>query len=144
MKIQKLLSVAILLILVMAASAETITQWARESSYNQRFDAATIETIKGKISGISTYKIPGDAVSGVQLMVDSKGEQIPVHLGPDWYIDNQGKQFEVGEKVTVKGSRIDFDGSPAILALAVAMNNHMLVLRSASGAPVWAGWQTTR
>jgi hypothetical protein len=144
MKMKKLSALVVLLVLVSIAGAEPGTQWERESSYNKLFDTSTIETIKGRISDISTYPLQNGRENGIQLTVDTKGESITVHLGPDWYIEHQEKQLEVGDKVTVKGSRVEYNGSPTVFALAVATNNQMLVLRSASGAPVWAGWQSTR
>jgi hypothetical protein len=142
--LRNLSAIAVLLLLISIASAEPCTSWERESSYNQKFNSETIETVKGTVSEVSTYSMPDCEECGIQLKLKSDGEPVTVHLGPDWYIRNQGRQFEVGDKVTIKGSRIDFNGSPALLALAVVMNNHMLVLRSASGAPVWAGWQSMR
>lgn len=140
----RLLTIPMLLMLVCVAGAEPTSSWDRESSYNQLFDTQKIETIKGTITAISSYTIPDGAVKGVQLTINNDGNPITVHLGPEWYIQNQAKQFEIGEKVTVKGSHVDFEGSPVLLALAVVMDSHMLVLRSASGAPVWAGWQSMR
>ncbi|MBU0692926.1 hypothetical protein KKH18_14080 [bacterium] len=144
MMTQRLLSIPMLLILFCVAGADPSSSWERESSYNQLFNAQNIETVKGTITEISTYTIPDGAGSGVQLTIENSGKQIAVHLGPEWYIQHQAKQFEVGEKITVKGSRVDFEGSSVLLALAVVMDSHMLVLRSASGAPVWSGWQSMR
>ncbi len=142
--LQKFSTTLVFLLLLSSAVAEPCTQWERESSYNRLFDTESIITVKGTITEVSTYPLQNCGESGVQVMLKSDGKQLAVHLGPAWYIQNQGKQFNVGDKVTIKGSSIEFNGVPTVLALAVVMKKHMLVLRSASGAPVWAGWQSTR
>jgi hypothetical protein len=40
----------------------------------------------------------------------------------------------------VKGSRITYEGRPAIIAAVVHKCEEMLVLRDADGTPMWAGW----
>jgi hypothetical protein len=41
----------------------------------------------------------------------------------------------------VKGSRIIFEGKPAIIAAEVIKGDEVLTLRDASGFPAWNGWR---
>jgi hypothetical protein len=50
-------------------------------------------------------------------------------------------QIAAKDKIEVKGSRITFDGKPAIIAAEVKKGDDVLVLRDASGLPVWSGWR---
>lgn len=68
-------------------------------------------------------------------------ETIAVHLGPDWYIENQDVEITPMDKIEVKGSRIAFEGKPAIIASEVKKGDDILWLRDASGFPVWSGWR---
>ena len=70
----------------------------------------------------------------------AKGE-ISVHLGPAFFIENQDVKIEPKDKVEVKGSRITFDGKPAIIATEVKKGDEVLKLRDNAGFPVWSGWR---
>jgi len=45
------------------------------------------------------------------------------------------------DKIAVKGSRVTFQGKPAILAAEVKEGDETLELRNENGFPVWAGWR---
>ncbi|HSF05040.1 MAG TPA: hypothetical protein VLG10_04545 [Methylomirabilota bacterium] len=45
------------------------------------------------------------------------------------------------DKIEVKGSRITPEGKPAIIAAKIRKGDDILVLRDASGFPVWSGWR---
>ena len=50
------------------------------------------------------------------MNVKTNKETISVHLGPVFYIENQDVKLQAKDKVEAKGSRITFDGKPAIIA----------------------------
>ncbi|MEJ2365960.1 MAG: DNA-binding protein, partial [Deltaproteobacteria bacterium] len=56
-------------------------------------------------------------------------------------IENQEVKIAPGDEIEVKGSRVTFDGKPAIIAAEVKKGNEVLVLRDASGFPLWSGWR---
>lgn len=68
-------------------------------------------------------------------------ETISVHLGPVWYIENQDVKIEIKDKVEIKGSRITFEGKPAIIGKEVVKGDEVLMLRNENGLPVWSGWR---
>jgi hypothetical protein len=79
--------------------------------------------------------------SGIHLMLKTEKETIAVHLGPEWYIERQDVKLEKGDKIEVKGSRITFDGKPAIIAAECKKGDSVLILRDSTGVPAWAGWR---
>jgi hypothetical protein len=64
-----------------------------------------------------------------------------VHLGPVWYIERQDMKIDPGDKVEITGSRIIFEGKPAIIATEVKNGAEILKLRDENGFPVWSGWR---
>ncbi|MEM4408186.1 MAG: hypothetical protein QXI19_05520, partial [Candidatus Caldarchaeum sp.] len=60
---------------------------------------------------------------------------------PGWFIENQDVRIEPQDKVSVTGSRINFEGKPAIIAREVRRGDEVLMLRSETGFPLWAGWR---
>ena len=78
---------------------------------------------------------------GIHAVVKTDEEMISVHLGPEWYIENQDISINPKDKIEVKGSRITFEGKPAIIAAEVKKGDEVLTLRDASGFPAWSGWR---
>jgi len=79
--------------------------------------------------------------AGVHLLVDTGKERLSVHLGPEWYIERQDVPLERGDTIEVKGSRISFEGKPALVAAEVRKGADVLKLRDDAGVPVWSGWR---
>ncbi len=115
--------------------------WGAGTAYGRMYNSQTVETISGEV--VSVDKItPAKGMSyGVHAVIKTDKETISVHLGPDWYIENQDVGIEPKENIEVKGSRITFEGKPAIIAAEVTKGDEVLVLRDASGFPVWSGWR---
>jgi hypothetical protein len=65
--------------------------------------------------------------------------EIPIHLGPAWYLDKQAMKLEPKDQIEVRGSRITFEGKPAIIAAQVTKGGAVLQLRDDRGIPVWRG-----
>jgi hypothetical protein len=78
---------------------------------------------------------------GVHLTVKTDKETISVHMGPGWFIEKQDIKIEPKDKVEVKGSRITFEGKPAIIAAEVKKGDELLKLRDENGFPSWIGWR---
>jgi len=78
---------------------------------------------------------------GVHAVLKTDREAIVVHLGPSWFIDNQDPKIGSGDRVEIRGSRIVFEGKPALIAATVTKDGEILTLRDASGVPVWSGWR---
>jgi hypothetical protein len=115
--------------------------WGMRSQYNRLYDPNTVQTISGEVVVVEKM-IPTKGMSaGVHLVVKTSEDSISVHLGPEWFIDNQDIRINPKDKITVKGSRITYKGKPAIIAAVVTKGNEILVLRDANGFPVWSGWR---
>lgn len=113
--------------------------WDDESVYGRRYDSSTVETVQGQVIEVGEFtgrRAPG---RGVHLRLQTDRETIAVHLGPAYYVDFQEPKIEVGDRVTVTGSRIEYDGAPAILAATVEADAGILKLRDEMGVPRWSG-----
>ena len=135
------------LFLVTESYAQRGTRWRGsggrepESQHSRMYNPATVEIISGEVVKVEKiFQIRGIAY-GLHLILKTEKEEIPVHLGPGWFIENQDIKVEAKDKIEVKGSRITFQGSPAIIAAEVKKAEHKLRLRDESGFPVWSGWR---
>jgi len=111
------------------------------SQYGRMYDPATVETLSGTVESVDKITPMKGMYSGIHLVVKTDKEIISVHLGPEWYIEKLDTKIGKGDKIEVKGSRITFNGKPAIIAAEVKKGNSTLVLRDNTGIPAWAGWR---
>ncbi len=115
--------------------------WARGSNYNKLYNVKTVETISGKVISMDIITPMKGMTEGVHITLKNDKEMISVHLGPVWFIENQNIKIEPNDQIEVKGSRITFDGKPAIIAADVKKGSEVLHLRDENGYPVWMGWK---
>ncbi|MGB5712477.1 MAG: hypothetical protein WBM44_16390 [Waterburya sp.] len=74
----------------------------------------------------------------MHLSLKSADETVEVHLGPEWYLEEQNFSVEPGDRLEVKGSRITFHRMPAIVAAEVKKADRVLTLRDSNGIPKWS------
>jgi len=115
--------------------------WGSGGSYGRLYDVKTVETVAGEVVSIDRITPRKGMNYGIHLMLKTDNETIPVHLGPSWFIEHLDKPIAAGSQVEVTGSRITFDGKPAIIASQVRLGEDILKLRDENGIPVWAGWR---
>ena len=110
------------------------------------YDPKTVETISGEV--LSIEQVPGTGRDqgrggrgrgGVHLILKTDKEEIPVHMGPGWYLEKQGLKLAPKDKIEVRGSRIVSQGKPAIIAAEVKRGDQVLKLRGENGVPAWSG-----
>jgi hypothetical protein len=115
--------------------------WGPESPYSKMYNPKTVETVTGEVTSVSRITPEKGMSAGIHMNVKTDKETISVHLGPSWYLENQDLKIEPKDTVEVKGSRVTFEGKPAIIAAAVRKGNEVLTLRDDAGFPVWSGWR---
>lgn len=115
--------------------------WGAGAPYGRMYNLQTVETIKGEVVSLDRITPMKGMHSGLHAMVKTDKETLSVHLGPDWYLENQDMGIEVKDKIEVKGSRVTFEGKPALIAAEVRKGDQVLTLRDASGVPAWSGWR---
>ena len=115
--------------------------WGMKGSYQRVYDPATVETIRGEVIGLEKFAPMKGMGRGIHLSLKTEKETIPVHLGPDWFIERLDTKIEKGDKIEIKGSRVTLGGKPAIIAAELKKGERLLILRDSTGVPVWSGWR---
>ena len=113
--------------------------WGAGDAYNRMYNPKTVETLSGEVVRVDQVPSGGRMASGVHFTLKTEKETVPVHLGPSWYMEKQAVTIAAGDKVEVAGSRIMYQGQPAIIAGEVKKGGQVLKLRDAAGVPAWAG-----
>jgi hypothetical protein len=115
--------------------------WGPGTPYAKMYNPKTLETVSGQVVSVDTLTPMAGMGNGVHLLLKADKETVSVHVGPVWYLENQDVKLEPGDRVQVRGSRITFQGKPAIIAMEVTKGNETLRLRDESGFPLWSGWR---
>jgi hypothetical protein len=115
--------------------------WGMGSQYQRMYNPANVETISGIVESVDQIKPMKGMYYGIHLRVKTEKEIIEVHLGPGWYIERLDTRIDKGDKLEIKGSRVNVSGKPVIIAAEVKKGDNTLILRDAAGVPAWAGWK---
>ncbi len=147
----KILILLMLLVAVFASPGESFAQrgmgrggprgWGPGKQYCLVYKPDTVETISCEVISVAKVSPRSRTFYGVHLVVKNGEETVSVHLGPGWYLEDQGIMFESEDKLEVTGSRITLDGEQVIIASEVNKGDEVLELRNGNGIPVWSGWR---
>jgi len=136
--------------------------WGAMGDYCRMFSPDNLETIKGEVVRIEKGTPRMGMGPGVRMVVKNEKEEIPVHLGPAWYIENQDVKLETGDQVEITGSKVKghakgamhqgqgmmggrpwmMDDQEFLMAAEVKKGDQTLVLRDKDGMPHWSGWRS--
>ncbi len=113
----------------------------RRGGGGRMYDPKTVETVSGQVVTIEHVGGKGGRGGGygVHLVLKTDKEEVSVHLGPSWYLEKQGMKIETKDTIEVHGSRVTYQGQPAIIAATVKKGDQVLKLRDDNGVPAWAG-----
>ncbi|NLX04082.1 MAG: PRC-barrel domain containing protein [Phycisphaerae bacterium] len=112
--------------------------WLPGSTYNENFDPEQIQTIRGTIQSVGTFRPDTNALPGLRLRVKTTdGGTVTVYAGPEAYAHRQGIEFYYGDRVTVKGSSTKVNGRSVLMAGQIQKGDQTLELRSPTGEPKW-------
>jgi hypothetical protein len=114
------------------------TGWGAGSQYNRMYNVNTVETITGEVRSIDKITPMKGMSYGIHLLLKTGKDTISVHLGPAWYIDKQKMKINPKDKITVTGSRITYQDSPAVIASEIKKGDEKITLRDKNGYPVWS------
>ena len=147
----KILILIMLTVTVLASASESIAQrgmgkggprgWEPGNQYCLVYKPDTTETISGEVVSVEKTAPKKRMFYGVHLKVKTGEKTVSVHLGPGWYIENQGIIIEPEDKVEITGSKVTFDGEQVIIASEVKKGDEVLKLRDGNGIPAWSGWR---
>ena len=118
--------------------------WGPGAHYGRMYDPKTVETVAGEVVSVEQITPTKGMGQGIHLLLRTATETLSVHLGPSWYVEHQDTKIEPKDRIEVKGSRISFDGKPAIIAAEVHKGDETLMLRDENGVPLWAGSRRRR
>jgi len=143
MKIKRLFGVIIAISAVMTISHSSFAQSGMggpgNQGYQRMYDTATVQTLRGEVVAVDTVRAGHGPGAGIHLTLKTDSTSVGVHLGPGWYLESQSVKVIAGDRITVTGSRVVFQGKPVIVAAEVRKGERILSLRNSQGYPLWSG-----
>ncbi|HEX6894811.1 MAG TPA: hypothetical protein VF146_06040 [Bryobacteraceae bacterium] len=104
------------------------------------YDPAQEITLSGTIEDVQ--QVQHNRMTGLHILVKTEKETVDVHLGPAFFIKDQGFTFAKGDPVEIVGAKAKFGDTDIVIAKEVTKEGKKLTLRDASGRPKWAGRRT--
>ena len=97
------------------------------------FDPATLETLEGTALEVNQYS----GHHGVFVLMQTSQGTVEVHLGPDWYLEDQEIEVTPGSSLAVTGFRTQFNNQSRVMASEIKYGDQVVQLRDAEGYPAW-------
>jgi len=101
------------------------------------YDQSAERTVSGLVLGGRDFQCPVSGTLGSHITVKTDTGTIEVHLAPASFI----KQYEIlirkDDNITVVGSRIMFEGKPALIAKSIVIGRDTYNFRDPKGRPLW-------
>ncbi len=117
--------------------ADENDDWMLGSQYQRLFDAQTIKTVQGRVLRVEPFCPGSGRFSGIQLVLELGRKQLAVHLGPQWYVEDQSLLLAYNSIVKATGSMVTFAGAPAMMATEISTAEGSMLLRHADGTALW-------
>ncbi len=107
------------------------------------YDPATEVTLVGAVESV-TNQTGRRGMTGLHIALKTESETVAVHLGPAWFLHDQGMAVAVHDELEVVGSRVTIDGKDIVLARSVTKGQVTATLRDEQGIPRWSRSRPTR
>jgi hypothetical protein len=102
------------------------------------FNPKTMETVQGKVAGVSTEKGRKSKMSTEWLNLKTDHGTLPVLLGPASYVGKEKVKLSKGDDISVTGSRVIRNKKTELVATEIKKGNETLDLRKSDGTPLWS------
>jgi hypothetical protein len=111
---------------------------ARTSASYWMFNPTTMETVQGKVTGVTTQKAKKAKVRTEWLSLQTDHGTMPVLLGPATYVRKEKMKINKGDEVSVTGSRVTRNKKAELVATEIKRGDETLDLRKPDGTPLWS------
>ena len=102
------------------------------------YDPDTVTTLRGTAADVAV--VPGRrGRGGLHVTLEGDGKATEVHVGPTWFVQQQGLGLAKGDSVEITGSLVESDGKSILIAREVKKGAKTFTLRDERGVPMWAG-----
>lgn len=102
------------------------------------YDPDTVTTLSGKVAAVEVEPSGPGRMGGMHVTLESDGKQTVVHLGPTWFLEQQGFTAAKDDTLAVTGSLVTSGEETYLIAREVKKGEKALTLRNEGGIPAWS------
>jgi len=125
------------LLLLSAASSVVSQEKPSLARVSYTYDEANQQTVRGWVVETKDFQCPVNNAMGSHITVKSEAGSIEVHLAPASFMKQYDIAFAKDQNVTVVGSKITYEGKPALIAKSVTVGHETFNFRDPKGRPLW-------
>ena len=124
----------------MASMLVVATPLAVAQRGTRNYDPTTETTVKGTVEEVK--QVAGQhGWNGTHLMLKTDVGILPVHVGPSAYLAAKNFAIAKGDKLTILGSKVQYQRSDVLVAKRITKGSEVLTLRNSAGFPMWTGFR---
>ena len=128
----------ILMLLLLTSASSVVSQEKNPPAQaHYTYDEANQQTVHGWVVETRDFQCPVNKAMGSHITVKNDTGNIEVHLAPASFMKQYDIAFTKNQNVTVVGSRITYEGKPALIAKSVTIGRETFNFRDAKGRPLW-------
>ncbi len=125
-------------LLVLAGATIVVSQAQNPpAQHNYKYEIASQQTVEGIVSDTRDYSCPVSGALGAHIIIKTVGSEIEAHLAPVTFLKQYDINIHKGDRVIVVGSRITYEGKPALIARTVTIAQDTYSFRDDKGRPLW-------
>ncbi len=104
---------------------------------SQEHSSQALETLTGQVLALDTVMLRHGLSRGLQLMLETDEEIIPVYLGPHWRLESETLRLRPKEQVKVSGLRTHFDGFEMFIVAEITSGGKTLRVMEKPALRAW-------
>ena len=101
-----------------------------------QYDPKSLETVSGEVTQVQARGRRGRSLN---LQVKTDKETLLVLIGPASFLEQQKMTLAPGDKVEIKGTRIQHPNQALLIAGELKKGSQVVKLRDEAGRPLWKG-----
>jgi hypothetical protein len=126
-----------LMLLLLTAASSVVSQEKNSPKAGYPYDQASQQTYKGWVVEMQDFQCPVSGTMGSHITVKNESGSIQVHLAPASFMKLYEINIRKNDNITVVGSRITYEGKPALIAKSVIIGRETYNFRDPAGKPLW-------
>ena len=127
----------LLLLTFLAATALMPQDKNPPGQHGYAYDQTRQQTFMGIVIETKDYSCPVNGTVGSHITIKTDVANMEVHLAPASFMKRYEIMIRDGDRVSVVGSKIIFEGKPALIARSVTVGRDTFNFRDAKGTPLW-------
>ena len=113
--------------------------WDIDDPYHKHYDVKKLEKFKGRVVRVKEVTPMQKMSPGVAIDIQVNGDIIEVQICPTWFARPNEIGVKKGDRVQIRGVRVQINGKDVILASKIKKGDHFefKVRLTKNGKPFW-------